>query len=86
MIGEPLALPGVVHWRAACPLPAVAVTGDGANGAPTVIDPLGCDRGPVPTALTPATLNVYVPPFVRPVMVCLVAVELNDRVIRATPP
>ncbi len=31
----------------------------------------------MPTAFTAATVNVYVVPFVSPVIVCVVAVELN---------
>ena len=36
------------------------------------------DIGPVPTAFVAATLNRYVVPFVSPVTVWVVAVELND--------
>jgi hypothetical protein len=54
------------------------VTLAGAEG--TVAGVTGADAtdwGPVPTAFVAATLNVYVVPFVSPVTVWLVAVELN---------
>jgi hypothetical protein len=35
------------------------------------------DIGPVPTPLTAATLNRYWVPLVNPVIVCVVAAELN---------
>jgi hypothetical protein len=41
----------------------------------------GADCGPVPLAFLAATLNVYVVPFVSPVIVCDVAAELNVRAV-----
>ena len=35
------------------------------------------DAAPTPTLFRAATLNVYLPPFVKPVITCAAAVELN---------
>ena len=48
-----------------------AGAGGGALDGVTAFD--GADAGPVPTALVPATVNVYVVPFVSPVTVVDVA-------------
>src|SRR5436853_231278 len=44
------------------------------------------DGSPVPRALIDATLNVYVVPCARPLMICLVTVELNVLGACATDP
>ena len=75
MIGLP-PLAGAVQVTLADPLPAVAVTLVGAPGGVGAVGvtALDCeDVGPVPTALVALTVNVYVAPLVRPVIVALVA-------------
>ena len=77
VIGEPLFDDGAVQLTVALPVPAFALTFVGAVGAPAVVAFDAGDAGPVPTTFLAATLNVYVVPFVKPVMVWVVAVELN---------
>jgi hypothetical protein len=77
---EVMALPpldaGALHETEACALPAVAVTALGAPGAVagvvgvTLFD--GADAGPLPTALTATTVNVYGTPLFKPLTVALV--------------
>ena len=77
MIADPLLLAGAVHDTTADPFPGTADTFVGATGAPTVTDPDANDCGPVPFAFFAATLNTYVVALVSPVIVCVVAAELN---------
>jgi len=77
VIAEPPLLAGAVHATATCELPAVPVTAVGAPGVPTGITPLDAvEKLPVPFALIAATLKKYVVPFVSPVAVHAVVVEV----------
>jgi hypothetical protein len=77
MIGEPPLLAGAVHVSATCELPAVPVTAVGAPGVPAGVTPLDAvEKLPVPTALIAATLKKYVVPFVSPVAVHAVVVDV----------
>jgi hypothetical protein len=76
VIDDPL-FAGAVHDTDADPFPGSAAAPAGASGAPTVTGRDDTDDGPVPLAFFAATLNTYVVPFVKPVIVCDVAVELN---------
>ena len=77
MIAEPPLLAGAVHVSAICVLPAVPVTAVGAPGRPAGVRPLeAAEKAPVPTALIAATLKKYAVPFVSPVAVHAVVVEV----------
>ena len=58
-------------------VPGAALAHEGTPGRPITIDVLAANCGPVPAPLMAATLNAYVEPFVSPVTVSVVAVELN---------
>ena len=76
--GEPPVTDGAVHDTVTCPSPATTPTPDGGPGGPAgITETDGADAGPVPTAFTAATMNVYAVPFVNPVTVPDVAGELN---------
>ncbi len=77
VIGEPPLNPAV-HETVASLTPAVASPIVGASGTAIGVTELEIvDIGPVPTAFFAATLNRYVVPLVKPVTICVVAVELN---------
>jgi hypothetical protein len=76
--GEPLSA-GATHDTDADPFPDTAVGGAGGAGVPTVTAPPPALRGPVLFAFFAATRNVYVVPFVRPVITWVVAVDANVR-------
>ena len=70
MIAAPPFAAGAVQLSATCRSPAVPANAVGAPG--TVIGVTGADGsdcGPVPAALTAATLNVYAVPLVKPLNV-----------------
>jgi hypothetical protein len=68
-------------------LPATPLTPLGAPaGVAGVTAADGAELGPVPTPLRAATAKVYAVPLVRPVTVCVVAVEEKATGIWATPP
>ena len=76
-MAEPPLLAGAVHVSATCALPAVPVTAVGAAGTPAGVTPLeAAEKLPVPTALIAATLKKYVVPFVSPVAVHAVVVDV----------
>src|SRR5689334_2187465 len=50
----------------ACAFPVIADTAVGADGRPIMNGVLGADSCPTPRVFLPATVNVYVVPFVRP--------------------
>ena len=79
VIADPLSRRRRPRHRPPTRSPAPPAAPVGAAGAPTVTAPDATDCGPVPLAFLAATLNVYVVPFVSPVIVCDVAVELNVR-------
>ena len=61
---------GAVNEIVACPLPAIAVTLLGAFGIVAgTTELLVPEDGPVPTPFVAVTVNVYVTPFVKPVIV-----------------
>ena len=61
---------GAVNDTVACPLPRTAVTPVGAPGTVAGTIELLVDEGElVPTALVAVTVNVYVVPLVKPVIV-----------------
>ncbi len=65
---------GAVQLRATEVFPAVPVTPVGAPGVVAGVTAAeGDESGPVPTAVTAATVKVYAVPLVRPVTVKLVA-------------
>jgi hypothetical protein len=69
MVDPPL-FTGGVKVIVASPLPRTAVTLVGAPGVVAgIIEVLGEEAFPVPTAFVAVTVKVYVVPFVRPVMV-----------------
>jgi hypothetical protein len=69
VIAEPPLLAGGVNDTVACPFPTVAVPIIGALGTVAgTTELLVADAVLVPTALVAVTVNVYVVPFVRPVM------------------
>ena len=79
VIGAPLP-DGAVNVTLSEPEPTLETVGfGGAPGAPTVIAPLEVDVALVPTEFRAATWNLYDAPLVSPVMVWVVAVELNTR-------
>jgi hypothetical protein len=79
VIGEPLP-DGAVNFTFSAPEPTFDTVGfGGAPGAPTLMAPLDVLVALVPTALRAATWNLYDAPLVSPVMVWVVAVELNTR-------
>src|SRR4051794_24818034 len=78
--------PGVNETRNCPAALRVALTAVGAAGAPTVMAGEAVEFGPVPKAFLAATLNVYVVPFVRPVMVAVVAAVLRTRCAWAAVP
>ena len=68
--GEPPSLLGADQETVTDPSPGRPVTFWGCAGTPrTTTDGDGLDGAPVPDALVAVTVNVYVWPFVRPVMV-----------------
>jgi hypothetical protein len=79
-------LAGAVHDTTADPFPGTAPAFVGATGAPTVTGPDAADGGPVPLAFFATTVNVYVVPLVKPVIVSDVAAELNVRAVCAVVP
>ena len=77
MIAEPPLLAGAVHVSETCVLPAVPVTAVGAPGTPAGVTPLDTvEKLPVPTALIAAIWKKYVVPFVSPVAVQAVVVDV----------
>jgi hypothetical protein len=77
VIAEPPLLVGAVHESATCVFPAVPATPVGTPGKPTGIMPLDAvEKLPVPFVLIAATLKKYVVPFVRPVAVHAVVVDV----------
>jgi len=77
VIADPPLLAGAVHVRATCVFPAVPVTAVGAPGTPAGVTPLeALEKLPVPIALIAATLKKYVVPFVSPVAVHAVVVDV----------
>ena len=77
MIAEPPLLAGAVQMSATWLLPAVPVTAVGAPGTPAGVTPLDtAEKLPVPTALMAATWKKYVVPFVSPVAVHAVVVDV----------
>jgi hypothetical protein len=77
VIAEPPLLVGAVHVSATCVLPAVPATAVGAPGTPAGVTPLETlEKLPVPIALIAATLKKYVVPFVSPVAVHAVVVDV----------
>jgi hypothetical protein len=77
VIAEPPLLVGAVHVSATCELPAVPATTVGAPGTPAGVTLLEtAEKLPVPTALMAATLKKYVVPFVSPVAVHAVVVDV----------
>jgi hypothetical protein len=70
VIAEPPFELGALNVTVASPLPAVAVPIVGASGTVAgTIELLVADAVLVPTAFVAVTVNVYVVPFVRPVMI-----------------
>jgi hypothetical protein len=68
---------GAVHVSATCASPAVPATFVGAPGVETGVNALdGVEYVPVPIALMAATRKKYVVPFVSPVAVHAVVVEV----------
>src|SRR4051812_21247831 len=88
--GEPPSADGASHVTWAPPLRATTSPIVGAPG--TVIPSCGvtaadsAEFGPVPTAFTAATRNVYVVPLVRPVTCRVVMLASNAWGVWATPP
>jgi hypothetical protein len=86
VIVDPPSLLGVLHDTVACRLPAVAVPMVGAVGTVAGVTSFDwADSVLVPATFTAATVNVYGVPFVSPVTVSVVAVELNGTGVCATP-
>jgi hypothetical protein len=76
VIGDP-PVDDAVKLTVACPLPPVALTFVGALGVVAgVTELLVPEIKPVPIAFVAVTVNVYVVPFVRPVTVIGLPVEL----------
>jgi hypothetical protein len=70
LIARPPSEDGGLKLTVACPFPGAAVTSRGAPGAPVGVTAAdGADAGPVPTAFTAATVNVYAVPSVSPEIV-----------------
>ena len=70
-------LAGAVQVRATWVLPAVPAMPVGTPGTPTGVTPLDAvEKVPVPFALIAATLKKYVVPFVSPVAVQAVVVDV----------
>ncbi len=70
MIGEPPLFTGGVNVMVACPFPATALTPVGASGTVAGVTALVVADGVlVPSALLAVTVNVYVCPLTRPVIV-----------------
>ena len=70
-------LAGAVHESAICVFPAVPVTAVGALGTPTGVTLLDTvEKLPVPMALMAATWKKYGVPFVSPVAVHAVVVDV----------
>ena len=77
MIADPPLLTGAVHVKETCVLPAVPAT---LVGAPGTVRGVTADDAvetvPVPAALDALTRNVYAVPFVKPVTVAEVDVDV----------
>jgi hypothetical protein len=77
-----MALPpfgGAVHERETCVFPGVAARPEGAEGTVAGVTALDeAEAGPVPTALVAVTVNVYDVPFVSPVIVIGLPVEVAE--------
>ena len=76
MIVEPPFEAGAVNATEARPLPGVAVPIVGAPGTVAGIADTGLLEVPCPTAFTAATVKSYDVPFVKPVTVAVVEVEI----------
>jgi hypothetical protein len=77
VIADPPLLAGAVHESATWLSPATPVTAVGAPAAPAGVTPLeAVEKLPVPIALIAATWKKYVVPFVSPVAVHAVVVDV----------
>jgi hypothetical protein len=86
VIAEPPVVAGAVQFTVAWPLPGVALTFVGADGAVGAVGAVGMTAfdtllgGPAATAFVATTVNVYDVPFVRPVTVHWVGPPLVEHV------
>ena len=76
MIAAPPLETGAVHTSDTCVLPAVPIIPVGAPAVVRGVTAADWPNAPSPTAFTAATWNTYSVPFVRPVTVALVAVDV----------
>ena len=76
MIADPPLLTGALQVNETCVLPAVPATEVGAPGTVRGTTAADVSAAPVPAALVALTLNVYDVPFVKPVTVAEVAVDV----------